>query len=155
MANYIKTVLPSGRGLCLEKLTTRQYRAVAERVASRTGDDSTPASMTTRLGHEILLAAFRAVTADVLPLLLCKDDEGNDIPGDFDVDAMLGTVPDSGWIKPTFEELIILDGSRSLETLLDDPSDYLVASHVATSETLGGGQAGAFRGKVRREYGAR
>lgn len=154
MATYIKAVLPSGRGIWLEKLTTKQYRAASARVASRIGEDVTPALMADRLGHEMLLAAFRGVTVDILPLVPLKNEKGEDVPNQFDVDAMLSSVNDGEWIKPTWEELVIDGGSRSLEVLLEDPADYLTAQGLASNESLGGGQAAGLRGKVRREYGA-
>lgn len=143
MATFVKTVLPSGRGLWLEKLTTRRYRAVVERVASRLPDESKGAIVATRLGFELLLASFRGVTPEILPVVMTAD--GSDI----DVDAMLTNA--TAWITPTFEELIITDGTRSLEVLLDDPADYLTAEGLATNE-LGGGQASGLRGKVKREF---
>lgn len=146
MATYVKAVLPSGRGLWLEKLTTRQYRAVTERVASRLGENATGAQVSSRLGHEMLLQAFRGVTASVLPVQMTAGEAP-----EMDIDAMLAAADD--WVRPTYEELIITDGSRSLETLLEDPADYLVAEDIATNETLGG-RSGAMRGKVRREFGA-
>jgi hypothetical protein len=149
MAVYIKSVLPSGRGIWLEKLTTRQYRSVTERVATRTAADATPMSMTNRLANEMLLASFRGITVEPLPIIMTEATK--DLPADIDVDAMLAAVPETSWIKPTFEDLIIKDGEKSLETLLDDPSDYIAAEGIAASETLGG-QSGALRGKIKREF---
>lgn len=157
MATFIKAVLPSGRGICLEKLTTRQYRVVSERVASKMGDGSTPMQMTNRLSHEMLLASLRGITAEILPVQMTEVTEEQakaGVQSDIDIDKMLGDVPETSWIRPTFEDLIIIDGPRSLDILLEDPSDYLVAESLAASETFGG-QTSALRGKIKREYVAR
>lgn len=148
MATFIKAVLPSGRGICLEKLTTKQYRAVNERVAAKLGDAVTGLQMSNRMAHELLLASFRGVTAESLPVQMMAD--GSDV----DIDKMLDSVPEGSWIKPTFEDLIIIDGPKSLDSLLEDPSDYIAAEMIAGSETVGGAnqQGSAFRGKRKREF---
>ncbi len=144
MATFIKAVLPSGRGLWLEKLSTRQYRAVNSRVATKLGDGSTQMARSEMLGHEMLLASFRGITAHVIPVVLDKEDQP-------DVDAMLASVAeDKHWLKPTFENLIT-EGPLELTSLLDDPSDYMTAQNIAVGETFGGG-AGAFAGKIKREF---
>lgn len=145
MATYIKTILPSGKGLWLEKLTTKQYRAVNERVANRLGDGVTQLQFTNKMAHEILLASLRGVTAEPIPQEFAED-------GEMDIDKMLDTLPETAWIMPTYEDLIT-EGPRNLDNLLDDAADYAVAEGVAGTETLGG--VGAFRGKRKREFGAR
>lgn len=147
MATFIKTVLPSGRGACFEKLTTKQYRAVSERVAAKLGDGASSTQLTSRLSHEMLLASFRAVTKGVLPIKLIEAKDG--LPPELDVDAMLDGVPEHDWVNATFEQLIT-EGPLALENLLDDPADYLVAEQVVVQETLG--SAGGLRGKAKREF---
>lgn len=143
MATFIKAVLPSGRGLWLEKLDTRQYRAVNKRVAMKLGDGATSFQMSDCLGHEMLLASLRGVTEATIPVVLDKDEQP-------DIDAMLATVAeDKFWTKPTFENLIT-EGPLELESLFSEPTDYLVATQLAVGETLGGG--GAFQGKIKREF---
>jgi hypothetical protein len=152
MATYVKTILPSGKGLWLEKLTTKQYRAVSERVMQRVGDNVTGMAFTDKLSHELLLASLRGVTAEIIPVVMTQPSEAEIKAGlepDWDIDAMLASVPEHGWIRPTYEDLIT-DGPRSLDNLLDDAGDYSVAKSVAGMETLGG--AGAYRGKRKREF---
>lgn len=150
MATFMKAVLPSGRGICLEKLSTRQYRAVSDRVASKLGDAASSAQMTSRLSHEMLLASFRAITKDVIPVKMTE--ATGELPADVDVDAMLDGVAEADWVRPTFEQLVT-EGPLSLETLLDEPADYLVATQVVASETLGA--VSTLRGKVKREFAER
>lgn len=143
MATFIKAVLPSGRGLWLEKLDTRQYRAVNRRVATKLGSEATGFQMSDALGHEMLLASLRGVTEQPIPTILGKD-------GEADIDAMLESVADDKfWLKPTFEQLVT-EGPLEIETLFGEPTDYLVATQLSVGETLGGG--GAFQGKVKREF---
>lgn len=147
MATFMKAVLPSGRGVCLEKLTTKQYRAVSARVASKLGDAVTPAEMSSKLSHEMLLASLRAVTKDVIPVQMTEAKDG--LPPDQDIDAMLDSVAEQDWIRPTFEQLVT-EGPLSLDDLLDDPADYLTAEQIVTQETFRPG--GGLRGKVKREF---
>ena len=144
MATFIKTILPSNKGLWLEKLNTRQYRAVAERVTKKLGDTATAAQVSTLMAHEMLLASIRGVTAK--PIDEIKTADGNDT----DIDAMLASVHENDWLRPTFEQLIT-EGPLSLDELLCDASDYLVAEQLATTETLSSSNGG-FRGKVKREF---
>lgn len=146
MATYIKTILPSGHGLWLEKLSTRQYRAVVERVTSKLGESSTAASISTRLASEMLLAALRGVTHAVVPVVM------NEVGDDLDVDKMLESLQESDWVRPTYENLIT-EGPLNINELLSDPGDYMVAEGLVHDETMGG-RASALKGKVKREYGA-
>lgn len=146
MATFIKAVLPSGRGIWLEKLTTKQYRAVNERVASRLGGDATPLQMTNRMARELLLSSLRGITKDVIPIQMT--DDGKDV----DIDKMLDGTPADAWLCPTFEQLIT-EGPLELDTLLEDPADYMTAEMIAGTETMGtGGQGSALRGKRKREF---
>lgn len=147
MATFIKAVLPSGRGIWLEKLNTKQYRAVNERVATRLTGDVTPLQFTGQMARQLLLASLRGVTNEVIPVQMT--DDGSDV----DIDKMLNSVPETAWIRVTHEQLIT-EGPLELETLLDDPSDYMVAEQIASSETYGGAnaQGSALRGKRKREF---
>lgn len=139
-----KSVLPSGRAIHLEKLTTRQYRAVSERVVARMGDQVNALQMTNRLSHEMLLASLRGITA--APVEMKLNEKGDDV----DFDASIDSIPEGAWLRPTFEQLVT-EGDLSLDALLDEPADYLAAAALATGEILGGGGS-ALRGKVKREF---
>lgn len=145
MATFIKSVLPSGRGIWLEKLTTREYRVVSERVAAKVGDGVSAMQYTSKLSHELLLASLRGITSRPIPEVYAED-------GQWDVDKMLDNLKDEDWIKPTYENLVV-EGPLSLDALLDEPSDYLAATDLAASETLRGAN-GNLRGKIKREYAA-
>lgn len=147
MATFMKAVLPSGRGIHLEKLNTRQYRAVAERVSSKLGDTATAVQMTERLSHEMLLGSLRGVTKSIIPVKMREATA--DLPADVDIDAMLDGVPEGEWLRPTYENLVT-EGPLSLEALLDEPADYLAATQIVATETLSG--VGGLRGKVKREF---
>lgn len=142
MATFIESVLPSGKGIRVEKLSTKQYRLAQNRVVERFGEgSSTKLSMS--LVHEMLLCAFRGITASPLEWVEKKD-------GTPDVDKMLEAVPAHAWITPTYEDLIIMDGPRSLEALLDDASDYSAATNLVQTATFANREkAGYLAGKTR------
>lgn len=143
MATFIKTVLPSGKGLWLEKLSTRQYRVVSERVAAKVGDGVSAFQYTGKLSHELLLASLRGVTHRPIDEKLAED-------GTLDVDSMLDGLKEEDWLKPTYENLIT-EGPLCLDSLLEDPADYLAASDIATGENLRSA-TGGLRGKIKREF---
>lgn len=134
MAVFAESVLPSGRGIRLEKLNTRQFKAAQSRANSAD-------SMS--LASELLVTSLRGITAYVLEW---KEDENHNI----DVDAMLRDLPPEQWIQPTYEELVVKDGSRSMETLLEDPTDYMAALKLVSDVTFPNrDRAGSLVGKLK------
>ena len=135
MSTYIESVLPSGRGIRLEKLTTKQFRQVLIKTADRSAVE---------LSHQLLLVALRAFTQ---PLEWQFSDEKKT---QVDVDKMLSTLPEEQWVKFTYEQLIAND---YIDDLLSEPTDYTAALALVNQAIGSGGRAGSVAGKFRLSSG--
>lgn len=147
MAEYIETVLPSGRGVRIEALKTAEYLAAQKRAARQTGNGN-DTEMALALSEELLKVSLRAYT-NPLPIVDGKD-------GLPDIDAMLDAATKANaWQPVTYEELIVKDGPRCLTTLFSDPSDFFALTSVASGTLAPGqGRLAAVAGKKRVVSGA-
>jgi len=94
----------------------------------------------------MLLRSFAGITNGPLEWVYGEDKT-------VDIDAMLSKVPGEAWLRPTYEELIITDGSQSLDVLLDDVSDYATAIGLVQDVTMPNrGRAGSLAGKTRTAF---
>lgn len=157
MATYTETILPSGRGIRIQKLDTKQFRAVNDRAIVKVGGIDSPL-FKTALPHELLMTALKAITREPVQvktkkvMVKASDDTEAELE-EIDVDAMCDSIfdplkaadpsipPTTGtvsWFYPTHFDLVAIDSPTNLETLLADPRDYMVAMNLVQDITFPG-----------------
>lgn len=147
MATYYEAVLPSGRCVRFEALSTRKKLEVERRVTEVKGDDITDAVYT-------LATALRAYTApQKLVFVQAEKRVGDavrlvDTP-EVDVDRTIEAVPETAWVKTTYEELVT-EGPTNLLEIFDKLPDFrALRTAVANASGFGAENASLLAGKVR------
>jgi hypothetical protein len=136
-----QAILPSGRAIQYRKLTTglnnRIQLSVATKVGKQSNDEVRKAVFTSLYTLEVIAACLTGITAPLewkykpAPPRPAEEDaaEGLQI-ADVDVDAMLASVPASGWRELSRAQLAQKDADTYVETLLDDPLDFAQATKL-------------------------
>jgi hypothetical protein len=143
MADIYESVLPSGRGIRFNKLRTKDYLAIQERVAMKLSglpEAVATARHTMLFMREIICTCVTAVTEK--PLAWKEDADGSP-----DVDAMLNKVK---WDTVAYTDLVSADGWKSFDKLFDELDDFHAAGELiqgAARPTKA--RATALAGKVR------
>lgn len=131
---YVETLLPSGRGIRIERLRTKQYRDANKRATEAASGNV--AAYGDALAHELLLTSLRALTPAPVPLVFEKDQEGNDTT-EVDLDATLDAVPAAAWQPQSYQGLITA-GATELNEVLGEIVDYTGAINFVQRAVMSG-----------------
>lgn len=139
--NVTEAVLPSGRCVRWEKVTTKIFLTAQDRANEKVGDSS-KAKFGAMLTKELILECLRFVTAP-LPFPTAAD-------GSLDVDAMLDGAAEKGlWQPVTYMGLITSDSPHCFETLFEELPDFLAITELVQGGLDMEGKRSALRGKTR------
>jgi hypothetical protein len=147
-------LLPSGRGVRFRKLTTRDFLAINQRVASKVGDRKDPGGgiARTMAPIEIVATAIESITLGPLAWAYGPaaepaaeaDDSGSVLdahvgpagagaPRQLDVDAMLDAADaGKGWTPVSYAEVMRREGPLSFDELFGDLADFEAMVAFAT-----------------------
>lgn len=131
MADFVETLLPSGRAIRVAKLDVKEYRAAKRRAGDKLAKNSV--NYQDDLAHELLLTMMRGITPSPVPLVLTKP-EGDSSP-EFDFDGTLEQIPPGLWLACDYQSLITA-GPTAISSVITLPEDYdgacVFARQVAT-----------------------
>jgi hypothetical protein len=137
--DVLEAVLPSGRCVRWEKVTTKLFLAAQDRASEKAGDSKS--KFGTALAKELVLECLRYVTN---PLPFPPSDDGS-----VDVDAMLDKATEQNqWQPTTHMAMITADGPHCFEIIFADLADFLTITELV-QDGLSMGRRDAVRGKTR------
>lgn len=131
MADFVETLLPSGRAIRVLKLDVKQYRDAKRRAGDKLAKNSV--NYQDDLAHELLLTMMRGITPSPVQLVMTKPDD--DTSPEFDFEGTLEQVPPGTWLACDYQSLVTA-GPTALSSVITLPEDYdaacIFARQVAT-----------------------
>lgn len=118
-----ETILPSGRGLRVEKVTPKVFMSVMERIGMKTKATASSISVGIKSQEEIMRTVVRAITLQPIPEQK-KTEDGAEV---MDFDATLDYAKENRLWTPVTYESMLVDGATEFWSLFDDLRDYNAA----------------------------
>jgi len=150
METIFEALLPSGRGVRYQAVTTAIYmdahETACDRFGGSNGDTRTAAwqeKLNKRIQSELVARCVREVS---LPLDL-KTQPGK--PDEPDIDATLEQAPASAWSKVSYVELTTEGGAHSIAELFRSPVDFFAMASLVERTMAPARDLKIFTGKVR------
>lgn len=135
MTDILESILPSGRGIRVERIRTGAFRAANKRAAQLGA--TTGMAFGNDINHELLLASLVGTTMAPLAIIFRKDEQGAETTS-IDLDATLEAVSPQAWTPHNYQALIT-SGPTALDEVLADPADYQAAVGLVGQAVMGSG----------------